>query len=92
MVLLNNAPASNPSLDVYYPGFPVDTFNYAGPTTLPATSSITWPAPANITYGVALGSGQLDAIANVPGKFAYAPASGMILKAGSGQTLRQLAK
>jgi hypothetical protein len=36
---------------------------------------------------VTLGSGQLDAIANVPGKFAYASASGTILKAGNGQTL-----
>ena len=86
VLLFNAAPASNPWLNMYSPGFPVYTLNYAGPTT-PATPSITWPAPANITYGVALGSGQLDAIANVPGTFTYAQASGTILNAGNDQTL-----
>ena len=33
-------------------------------------------------------SGQLDAIANVPGKFTYSPAAGTKLKVGNGQTLR----
>ena len=52
-----------------------------------ATPRITWSNPASIVYGMALGSAQLDASANVPGTFAYAPAAGAILNAGSGATL-----
>jgi hypothetical protein len=52
-----------------------------------ATPSITWvPNPASIVYGTPLGSGQLDATASVPGTFAYTPASGALLNAGT-QTL-----
>jgi hypothetical protein len=47
---------------------------------------ITWAAPAGIAYGTALGSSQLNATANVPGTFAYSPASGAVLSAGN-QTL-----
>ena len=51
---------------------------------LPAGSEvITWAAPAAITYGTALGSNQLNATANVPGSFAYNPAGGAVLKAGT---------
>ncbi len=50
------------------------------------TPVITWPAPAAITYGAALGATQLDATASVPGTFAYTPAAGTVLAAGS-QTL-----
>ena len=50
------------------------------------TPTITWGAPANITYGVALGAAQLDATANAPGTFAYTPVAGTVLAAGS-QTL-----
>jgi large repetitive protein len=52
----------------------------------PITPSITWSAPAAITYGTALSSTQLNATANDPGTFAYSPASGAILGAGT-QTL-----
>src|SRR5208282_3804418 len=48
--------------------------------------TITWNAPAAITYGAALSSTQLSATANVPGIFAYTPAAGTVLKAGK-QTL-----
>jgi len=47
---------------------------------------ITWPTPAVITYGTALSSAQLDATANVPGTFVYAPPAGAVLSAGT-QTL-----
>ncbi len=47
------------------------------------TSSITWNTPASIQYGTALSSVQLDATANVPGTFAYVPAAGTVLQAGS---------
>ncbi|MFZ1919691.1 MAG: Ig-like domain-containing protein [Terriglobales bacterium] len=40
------------------------------------TSVITWPTPAPITYGTRLSATQLDATANVPGRFVYSPAAG----------------
>ena len=52
-----------------------------------ATPTITRPTPADIVYGTALSATQLNATASVPGTFAYAPAAGTILNAGSGQTL-----
>ncbi len=51
-----------------------------------ATPTITWTAPAAVTYGTALGGTQLDATASVPGTFAYTPAAGAVLAAGP-QTL-----
>jgi uncharacterized protein YjdB len=50
------------------------------------TPSITWNPPAAIQYGTALGNAQLNATANEPGRFAYAPAAGTVLPAGP-QTL-----
>ena len=52
-----------------------------------ATSAVSWSNPANIVYATALGAIQLDATASVPGSFTYAPATGTVLNAGSGQTL-----
>ncbi len=48
-----------------------------------AAPRITWPNPAAITYGTALSSTQLNAIASVPGSFLYSPASGAVLDAGT---------
>ncbi len=56
-------------------------------TTSKSTPTITWANPANIVYGTALSSTQLDATASVPGTFTYTPAAGTVLKAGNGQTL-----
>ena len=60
-------------------------------TTIP---TITWNAPAAITYGTALGDTQLDATVVDPGSgqpvagtFSYTPAAGTVLHAGAGQTL-----
>jgi hypothetical protein len=55
-------------------------------SSAPVTPTITWSAPAAITYGTALSSTQLDASANYTGTFTYSPASGKILGAGD-QTL-----
>jgi hypothetical protein len=73
---------------------PTDTTDYVATTAtaiinvvLQSTPTLTWPNPANITYGTALGSTQLDATASVPGTFVYTPASGTILNGGIGQTL-----
>ena len=52
-----------------------------------ATPTITWSAPAPITYGGALGNGQLNASASVPGTFVYVPPAGTVLPVGNGQTL-----
>jgi hypothetical protein len=50
------------------------------------TPVVAWTAPVAITYGTALTSAQLNATANVAGSFAYTPAAGAVLNAGS-QTL-----
>jgi hypothetical protein len=54
------------------------------------TPMITWANPADIVFGGALGSGQLNATANVAGTFAYTPPAGTVLPVGNGQTLSVL--
>jgi hypothetical protein len=72
---------------------PSDTTDYNRVTALesiavnPATPTITWANPADIIDGTALGATQLDATANVPGTFAYAPAAGAVLGPGQHQAL-----
>jgi len=56
-------------------------------TALRTTPVITWAAPSPITAGTPLGALQLSASASVPGAFAYSPAAGTVLAAGT-QTLR----
>jgi hypothetical protein len=51
------------------------------------TPVITWAAPASIVYGTALSGTQLNATTTVAGSWAYTPAAGTVLAAGSGQTL-----
>ena len=48
---------------------------------------ITWSNPPAITYGIALGSAQLNATADVAGSFSYTPALGTVLGAGQGRVL-----
>jgi len=48
-----------------------------------ATPTITWATPATITYGTALSATQLDATSSTAGTFAYSPAAGTVLTAGS---------
>jgi len=76
-------------ITVFYQGTP----NTAGSTSVSITQTvnkttpvITWPLPAAITYGTALGVAQLDASANVPGVLVYTPGTGVVLAAGA-QTL-----
>ncbi len=45
--------------------------------------TLTWATPAAIVYGTALSSTQLDATASVAGTFAYTPAAGALLSAGT---------
>jgi len=72
---------------------PADGANYTATTATTtitiakATPIINWSAPVAITYGTALSGTQLNATANVPGTFNYAPAAGTQLNAGASQTL-----
>jgi sugar lactone lactonase YvrE len=72
---------------------PNDTTDYTTATTTvtlmvsAATPAITWTTPAAITYGTALSATQLDATSTVAGSFAYTPAIGTLLSAGT-QTLK----
>ncbi len=76
------------------PGLHIVTATYNGDTAQSSltvnsnqtTPVITWPIPAAITYGTALGAGQLDASATVAGTFTYSPSAGAVLGAGN-QTL-----
>ena len=49
----------------------------------PATPTIAWSKPANITYGTPLSGTQLDATASVPGSFSYNPQAGTKLNVGT---------
>jgi hypothetical protein len=48
-----------------------------------ASPVLNWAQPAAIVYGTPLGIGQLNATSNVTGTFAYSPAAGSVLRAGS---------
>ena len=71
---------------------PTDTTDYNSATVTVslvvnrATPTLSWAAPAAITYGTSLSGSQLDATANVPGTFSYSPAAGTVLTTGT-QTL-----
>ena len=47
-----------------------------------AAPALTWPTPAGIIYGTALGDAQLNASAPAPGSFDYSPAPGEVLAPG----------
>jgi Flp pilus assembly CpaE family ATPase len=46
-------------------------------------TTITWPAPNAISHGMELSAAQLNATAQVPGKFVYTPAAGEVLATGT---------
>lgn len=71
----------NPSGSTYNSATGTATVTVTSPS--PSTPTITWATPVAINYGTALGAPQLDATASVPGTFAYSPAAGTILTAGS---------
>jgi hypothetical protein len=68
---------------------PTDTADYTTATgnsqltVNQAVPSITWAAPAAITYGTTLSSAQLDATMSVPGTCVYSPAAASTPKAGT---------
>jgi hypothetical protein len=60
------------------------TQNLGTLTITQATTTLTWATPAPITYGTPLSATQLDATSGgVAGTFAYIPAAGIVLPAGS---------
>ena len=54
------------------------------------TPAITWANPANIVYGTALTSTQLNAATTVGGTWIYSPPAGTVLSAGNVQMLSVL--
>jgi len=67
---------------------PADTNFPSAQATVPlsvtkAIPTITWPEPAAISYGTALGAAQLKASASVSGSFVYTPPAGEVLAAGT---------
>ena len=72
---------------------PTDTTDYNATsmdvplTVTKITPTISWATPADIVYGTALGSAQLNATASVAGTLVYTPAIGAVLNAGTQQTL-----
>ena len=83
-------PAGTQTLSVTFD--PTDSTDYPTATQTvqivvnKATPTVTWAAPAAITYGTALSATQLNATGSVPGSFAYSPVAGTVLTAGT-QTL-----
>ena len=68
-----------------YPGdctFAASNSNSFTGTVLQA-STLTWPTPAPIAYGTPLSATQLNATDSVAGTFAYSPAAGTVLNAGT---------
>ena len=64
----------------------VQIYEAAGKASLPpvqVTPAVQWATPATIVYGTALGSAQLNAVASAAGTYAYSPAAGTVLKAGT---------
>ena len=56
-------------------------------TVLKAVPRITWANPDEMASPAPLGLAQLNAVADVPGTFAYTPAANTVLPVGRGQTL-----
>jgi hypothetical protein len=83
--LVVTLPVGTDSFQASYPtdcGFTASTSaTVAGTTKQP--SVLSWATPSPITYGTALSAVQLNATDNVAGTFAYTPAAGTILPAGT---------
>ena len=71
-----NASGADPDFEATTPGNVQIVVNQATPT-------VSWPAPAAVTFGARLGPAQLDATASVPGTFTYNPPAGTVLQPGT---------
>ncbi len=88
IVIPSNALAlGTDTLTASYTSTSLDYSDATGSTTIIVTApkpipTITWAAPAAISYGTALSATQLNATASVAGTFNYSPAAGAVLTAG----------
>jgi YVTN family beta-propeller protein len=84
--LMTTLGAGSHSLSAVFTPQPGEPFLASTSSSVPylvvTTPVITWANPAPIVYGTPLGATQLDATANTPGTFTYAPAPGTVLHAG----------
>src|SRR5204863_951206 len=86
---------SNQTLSVTFT--PADGANYSTATktvsitVLKGTPTITWPTPADISYGTALGARSEERRVGRDGRgtLAYTPNAGTVHNAGSNQTLSE---
>ena len=82
---LTTLPAGVDSLTAHFPGdanFAASTSAALSFTVTKLTPAITWATPAQITFGTALSSTQLNATSVVAGTFVYTPAAGTIPAGG----------
>ena len=91
-ITYNGSPTAPTDAGSYTVVASISDANYSGSATGTlvigqAASSITWNAPAAISYGTALGSTQLNATANTAGTFTYTPAAGTVLNVGANQVM-----
>ena len=64
--------------------------NGSGTATLTIDRAVpnhTWPTPADIVYGTALGAAQLNMIADTPGTYMYMPPAGTVFSAKNGHVI-----
>jgi hypothetical protein len=79
-------PAGTDNLTAVFPAnnnFTTSTSPALPVTVTQTATTLTWPTPAAIEYGIPLGSSQLNATASVAGSISYAPAAGAILPPGT---------
>lgn len=95
VIAINSLTAGSHNLTASYAGDGNFAASQSSPVVInisQASPTLTWNAPAGISYGTALGAAQLDAMAkgaggsSLPGMFSYTPAAGAILGVGT-QTL-----
>jgi hypothetical protein len=65
----------------------IDAIRFKSVSITKTDPVITWPTPADITYGTLLSAIQLNATADVAGTLVYTPAIGTKLEIGNSQTL-----
>ena len=90
-VTYDGSPTAPSNVGTYAVSISLANQNYTAPPTAAslvvgkATPVVTWSDPAAIVYGTLIGASQLNAIAGVGGNFAYLPAAGALLDAGTRQ-------
>ena len=86
-ITYNGSPTPPTAAGTYPVVGTINDLNYQGSATgtmtiNKATPTVTWAAPAAITYGTPLSATQLDATSPVQGSFTYLPGPGTVLIVG----------